>query len=107
VHARLDGLERPLEVEVDIRDDRDGGLGEDLGEGRGVLLLGDGDADDVRAGGGELVDLRDALVDVVGVPGGHGLDGDGGIAPDADDAGGVVAEADLSCGASGLHGHQG
>jgi hypothetical protein len=47
------------------------------GEGLGVLLLGDGDADDVRPGRGELVDLRDALVDVVRVAGGHGLDGDG------------------------------
>ena len=33
--------------------------------------------DDVGAGGGELVDLGDALVDVVGVPGRHGLDADG------------------------------
>ncbi len=58
----------------------------------GVLFFGDGDAHDVGAGGGELVNLGDAFIDVPGVAGGHGLDGDGGVAADADEAVGFVAE---------------
>lgn len=78
VDACFDGFEGAFEVEVDIGDDGDGGLGDDLFEDFCVFLFGDGDADDVRTRGGELVDLGDAFVDVVGVPSGHGLDGDGG-----------------------------
>src|SRR5690606_17011926 len=90
VDARLDGLEGALEVEVDVGDDGDADLGDDLLQGVGVLLLGDGDADDVRARGGELVDLGDTPGDVVGVAAGHGLDGDRG---DGGGVAGAVGEA--------------
>ncbi|MEO0632412.1 MAG: flavodoxin-dependent (E)-4-hydroxy-3-methylbut-2-enyl-diphosphate synthase, partial [Planctomycetota bacterium] len=42
-------------------------MGEDLAEGRGVLLLWHSDANDVCAGGRELVDLSDAGIDLVRV----------------------------------------
>ncbi len=120
VHARLDGFQSPLEVEVHIGDDGDIGLGEDLGERLGVLALGDGDADNVGPGSGELVDLGDALLDVVGVPSRHGLDthgcgGGGGGEPlgervigrdpaaDLDDPGALVADEDRTGWVSGLH----
>ena len=38
------------------------------------------------------MNLGDAFIDVVGVAGGHGLDGDGGVAADADEAVGFVAD---------------
>ncbi len=76
--ACVDGFEGTLEMEVDIGDDGDGGLGEDFFERVGVLLLGDSHPHNVSTGGVELVDLGDALVDVVGVAGGHCVDGDGG-----------------------------
>jgi len=78
VYACFDGFEGAFEMEVDIGDDGDGGLGEDIFEGLGVFFLWDGDPHDVGTGGGEFVDLGDAFVDVVGVAGGHGLDGDRG-----------------------------
>ena len=64
------------------------------------FFSGHGDADEVRPGGGELVDLGDAGVDVVGVAGGHRLDGDRRIAADADEAVCGVAERQpvASCG---------
>jgi len=98
VDAGLDGLHGTLEVEVDVGDDGDGDLGEDVLEGLGVFLLGDGDADDVGAGPGEGVDLGDSLVDFVGVGAGHRLDGDGGVAADGDGA-----CVKLSCLATGSH----
>jgi len=78
VDACVDGFEGAFEMEVDIGDDGDGGLVQDFFEGVGVFFLWDGDPHDVSTGGGEFVDLGDAFVDVVGVAGGHGLDGDGG-----------------------------
>ena len=50
VHARLDGLEGTLEVEVHVGHDRHRGLLEDLLEGLGVLLLWHRHADDVGPG---------------------------------------------------------
>ncbi len=94
VDARLDRLEGPLVVEVHVGDDRHAGLVEDLRQGRGVLALGHRHADDVRPGGGEPVDLGDARVDVVGVAGGHRLDGHRRVAADADDSGALVADGD-------------
>ena len=73
-------------------------LRQDLLQGGGVLLLRDRDADDVRAGGGELVDLGDALVDFVRVAGGHRLDGDRRVAADGDEAVGGVADVTLRSG---------
>jgi hypothetical protein len=91
-------------VEVHVGDQRHAHLRDDLGEGLGVLALGHGDADEVGAGGGELVDLGHARVDVVRVAAGHGLDADGCVAADPDGADAAVAERDLSCGASIDHG---
>ena len=56
--------------------------------GLDVLLLGDGDADDLAAGLFEPVDLRERLLDVEGVGRRHRLDPDRVVA--ADD---VVADA--------------
>ncbi len=99
VDAGFDGFQGALEVEVDVGDDGHFDLLEDFLEGFGVLAFGDGDADDVGAAVGELVDFGDALVDFVGVAGGHGLDGDGGVAADED-----VADLDLAGFAALNHG---
>ena len=91
VDAGFDGFQGALKVEVDVGDDGGFDLLEDFLEGFGVFAFGDGDADDVGATLGEFVDFGDAFVDVVGVAGGHGLDGDGGVAADED-----VADFDLA-----------
>ncbi len=104
VDAGLDRLEGALVVEVDVRHDRHAGLGKDLLERLGVLPLGDRDADHVRPRLAVPLDLRDRRVDLVREAGGHGLDRDGGVAADADDAGPRVAEGDLPGGPSGVHG---
>ena len=90
--ARLDRLEGPLVVEVHVRDDGHGRGLHDLREGLGVLSLRDRDPDDVRAGVGELRDLGEAGVDVVGVARGHRLDGGQGVSADRSRADAVVAE---------------
>jgi hypothetical protein len=92
VNPGLDGFHGALEMEMDVGDDGDADLGDDFLEGGGVFFLRDGDADEVGAGGGELVDLGDAFIDFVGVTGGHGLDGDGGVAADGDETVGLVPE---------------
>jgi len=110
VDPGIDRLERPLEVEVHVRDDRHRRLGDDLSQRVGVLALGHRDADHVGTRRGELLDLRQAPRDVVGVPRGHRLDADwcglgraighrmvGGKPPsDADIADAVIAERDLA-----------
>ncbi len=100
VYAGFDCLERPLIVEVDVGDDGDDGLAKNLLQGGGVLALRDGDADDIRSRGGEPIDFRYTGVDVVGVAGRHGLDGNRGIAADRDNPGPFVADVDRFGGAS-------
>ncbi len=91
VDAGLDGFEGALEVEVDVGNDGDFDLFEDFLEGFGVFAFGYGDADDVGTGLIEFVDFGDAFVDVIGIAGGHGLDGNGGVSADANVADGYLA----------------
>jgi hypothetical protein len=103
VNAGFDGFEGALEMEMDVGDDGDGDAGEDFLESLSVLFLGDGDADNVSAGGGEFMDFGDAFIDVPRVAGRHGLDGDGSVAPDAYKAVCFVANDHFSRFPSGNH----
>ena len=96
VNARVDRFQRPLKMEMHIRDDRHGHLREDFLQRGGVLLLRNRDADDIRPGGGELLDLGDAFVDFVRIAGGHGLDGNRRIPADAHETVCIVPQSDLS-----------
>ena len=80
--AGLDGGERQAVVEVDVGDQRDGRLLDDLGDGRGRGLVGDGDADDLGAGIAQAGDLLDRRLRVGGIGVRHRLDDDGGVAAD-------------------------
>ena len=97
--AALDGLKREQVMEVDVRDDGDGGAAADLLEGLCGVHVGDGGADDVTPGGGNLIYLHDGGFGIAGVRLGHGLDGDGGVTADRD-----VAYVDLSRNTSLRHG---
>ena len=112
---RVNGLERTLEMKVNVRDDGDANLRENLAEGVRVLLLRNRNADNVRACRDELVDLGDARVDVVGVPRGHGLYRNGRdlgraagrigkTSADADKSHSGITENNLTCWAAGQHG---
>ncbi len=76
--AGVDGFEGALVMEMDIGDEGDGALTDDFWEGVGVGFGGYCQADDFAAFLGEVVDLGEAGVDVVGVDVGHALDDDGG-----------------------------
>src|SRR5699024_3686477 len=89
--ARLDRGADVLGLEVDVGDHRDRRLRGDGRQRVGVLLTGAGHPHDVAAGGGQLGDLLQGRVDVVGRGGGHRLHGDGRIAADRD-----RAESDLA-----------
>jgi hypothetical protein len=102
VDARLDRLEGPLVVEVHVRHDGHRGGLHDLREGLGVLSFRDRDPDDVRAGVGELRDLGEAGVDVVGVARGHRLDRGQGVSADGHASHAVVAEREGPGMASGI-----
>ena len=65
--AGFDGFQGPLKMEMHVGDDGHADLRQDFLEGGGILLFRNGHAHDVRAGGGELVNLGHALVDVPGV----------------------------------------
>ncbi|MBG9885425.1 hypothetical protein ABE10_02255 [Bacillus toyonensis] len=80
--AGVDRLEDVLGLEVDVGDDRDLALLRDDVQHVGVVLRGDGDADDLAARGGELGDLLQGPVDVGGLRRRHGLDRDGSISAD-------------------------
>ena len=93
VDSGLEGFQGALVVEVDVGDDGDGYVGEDLGQGGGVLGGGHGQADDFAAVFDEGVDLGEAALDVAGGDVGHALDGNGCGAADGD-----VADVDGSGG---------
>ena len=99
VHAGVDGLKSTLKVEVHIGDDGDGDLLEDFLEGFGVFALRHGHAHNIRPGVVQLVDFRDAFVDVIREAGGHGLDGDRGVSTDEN-----ILDLDLAGFAAGDHG---
>src|SRR6202012_2610587 len=65
--------EDELWLEVDIGDDGDLAFGGDRGQRVGVFLAWARYSDDVAAGGGQLGDLLQGRVDVVGLGGAHGL----------------------------------
>ena len=89
--AGVDGREHVPGLEVDVRDHRDLALhGDDL-QGIGVVLVRNGDAHDVAAGGGQLGDLLQGRVDVGGLRRRHRLDADLGVAADCD-----LAHVDLA-----------
>src|SRR6185503_10208240 len=90
VDAGVDRVEGERGVEVDVGDHRDRREADDQGQRPRVLLLRDGDAHDLAAGGGERGDLRRRGLDVVGLREGHGLDDDRRAAADRD-----AADADL------------
>src|SRR6266542_3955504 len=90
-------------MKVNVGDDGDGHLRQNFLQRLGVFLFGNCDTDDVGAGGGELVNLGDALVDLMRVARGHGLDGDGGVAADGDETVALIAEGDFAGGAAGMH----
>ncbi len=80
--AGLDRLQRERGVEVNVGDDRERAQVDELLERLRVLVLRDGDPDDLAAGRGELADLRHRRVDVVRLRERHRLDGDGCTAAD-------------------------
>ena len=86
----LDRLERERGVEVDVRDDRDRRQPHDERKRSGVLVLRDGDADDLAARGRERGDLRGRRGDVVRLRQRHRLHDDGRTATDEH-----VTDADL------------
>ncbi len=98
VDAMPDGFQGPLVVVVHIGDDGDRRLLEDGRQGVGVAFVGDGHTDQITSALGQLADLCDGGVDIVGERAGHGLHGDGGAAPD-----GYAANLDLVGGSVGNH----
>ena len=84
--AGVDRLQGEARVEVDVGDHGDRREADDPAERLGVLVLRDGDADDLAAGGGERGDLGGRGLDVVRLRQRHRLDDDGGAAADLDSA---------------------
>ena len=82
--ARVDRGEDVPGLEVDVGDHRNLAVPGDFGERVGVLLARAGDPHDVAAGGGQLGDLLQRGVDVVGLGGAHGLHRDWVVAANAD-----------------------
>ncbi len=97
--AGLDGGEGEAVVEVDVGDEGDGGAADDIGQGGGGFLVGNGEADDLGAGLGELRDLVERGLRVGGVGVGHRLDDDGSVAADLN-----VADVDGAGRAAGAKG---
>ena len=91
VRAGVDRLQRERVVEVDVGDDRDRRLHDDRLERLDVAVARHGDADDVGARLGDLVDLVHRRLQVGGLGLRHRLHGDGGAAADGD-----AADHDLS-----------
>ena len=93
VRAGGDRLQRERVVEVDVGDDRNRRLHDDRLQRLDVLVARDGDADDVRSGLGDLVDLSHRRLEVGGLGLRHRLHDDRGAAADRD-----AADDDLSRG---------
>ena len=89
--AGVDRGEDVLGLEVDVGDHRNLAVLGDFAQCVGVLLPRAGDPDDVAAGRGQLGDLLQRGVHVVGLGGAHGLHRDRVVAADAD-----VADHELS-----------
>ena len=86
LHAGLERAERELVLEVDVGDDRHRRTRHDLRQPLGRFLFVARAADDVAAGRGQRVDLRQRAVDVGRLRGGHRLDRDRCVAADGDPA---------------------
>ncbi len=84
VDARLEGLEGPPVLVVDVGHDRHGRTGDDAGQPLGRLRLVAGAAHDVGAGRGEGVDLLERRLVVGRLRDRHRLDRDRGAAADGD-----------------------
>ena len=82
--AGIDRGEDVLRLEMDVGDHRDLAVPGDLGQRVGILLARAGHPDDVAAGRGQLGDLLQRRVDVVGLGGAHRLHRDRVIAADPD-----------------------
>src|SRR5690606_22373633 len=95
VDAGVDRFEGALEVEVDVGDDGHADLREDVAQGVGVFLFGDGGTDGVRPGGRQAGDPGGAAGDVVGVSGSHGVEADRRVTAALHDADAAVSDADL------------
>ncbi len=91
VHAGVERRERQLVLVVDVGDDRQRRAGHDPGQALGRLGLVARATDDVAAGAGQRVDLRERAVDVGRLGGRHRLDADRGVAADGD-----LADLDLT-----------
>ena len=92
VDAGVERLERQRVLEVDVGDQRHRRVRDDIGQRRRRLAVGHGDADDLAANIGQLVNLAQRRLRVAGVGGRHRLDDDGRAAADAN-----VADVDGPC----------
>ena len=72
--AGVNGGKNVFWLEVNVGDHRDGGFFGDGWQRIGVDRLGAGDTYNIAAAGGELCDLLQGGVDIMGFGGGHGLD---------------------------------
>src|SRR5207245_5226821 len=84
VNARLERSERHLVLVVDIGDDRHRGTGNDAREALGGSLVVARAPDDVGAGRGERIDLRERAIDVARLGDRHRLHAHGRVAADGD-----------------------
>ena len=89
--AALGRLDRALVVEMDVGDDRDLRLAHDVLERAGGFLVGAGDADDVRPGALQRLDLLDRRLRILRQGVGHRLHGDRRVATN-----GHVSDPDLA-----------
>ena len=92
--ARIERGNRHLIMEVDIRDDRHGRARDDLRHHRRRFLVRHGDADDLAAVRGEIVNLLDRRLLVARVRRAHRLDDDRRAAADLDGVSLAVVEED-------------
>ena len=87
VDVRRDRSGQPI-VLLQVDDQRRAGLATDLLDRRDLELVVDGDADDSRTGGAELLALADGGIDIAGLGRAHALYDERCVAADADGADG-------------------
>ena len=105
VHARFDRFEGPFEMKVDVGHDGYRRLFHDLNERLGVFSLRHRDSNDVGTRFRQLLDLREASIDIVGVAGSHRLNRREGVATDLDASHTVVTDGHLpGCSSKVAHG---